>query len=80
MLVRQDNVIWAVLCFVLALHQLLDLNQPDELSDKALVALDAVTKHLWAFPVLFVGFGVFLFSMVVLPLVILSLIKLSEFI
>ena len=51
-----------------------------ELSDKALVALDAVTKHLWAFPVLFVGFGVFLFSMVVLPLVILSLIKLSEFI
>ncbi|MFO1367740.1 MAG: hypothetical protein U1F46_02020 [Marinagarivorans sp.] len=59
MLVRQDNVIWALLCFVLALHQFLDLNQSDGLSDKALVALNAVTKHLWAFPVLFVGFGVF---------------------
>lgn len=60
MLIRQDNIIWALLCFVLALHQLLDSNLPANLSGRVIFALRVVIKQLWAFPMLFVGFVVFL--------------------
>jgi alpha-1,2-glucosyltransferase len=59
MLVRQDNVIWAFLCFLLALHQFEWFGSSVNFISRVSSVLKLMAKRLWIFFLVFIAFIVF---------------------